>query len=351
MSVAPKDVSRKPFLRALAGETVERPPFWLMRQAGRYLPEYRAVRASTKGFLDLCFNSELAAEVTLQPIRRYHMDAAILFSDILVVPYGLGQDVAFKEGEGPVLSPIKSVADLGAYEPNRLLERVGAVFGTVARVKRELPADVALIGFAGAPWTVATYMVEGGSSRDFAKTRRWAFEDPEGFDRLIDRLVEATVLYLEEQVKAGAEALQLFDSWAGVLPEEAFRRHVISPTWKIVDALRKSYPDLPIIGFPRGAGLMYETYFRETGVTAIGLDQTVPLGFARDKLQPIGPVQGNMEPLLLRLGGDRMDQAIDAILEHLAAGPFIFNLGHGVMLETSPDHVARLTERLRAWKN
>ena len=339
--------SKKPLLRALAGEMVSPAPLWLMRQAGRYLPEYRELRRRTPKFLDLCLTPELAAEVTLQPIRRYGFDAAILFSDILVVPHALGQSVAFREGEGPILEPIRNAAAAERLSFDGFAETVSPVFETVRRVIAGLPAPAALIGFAGAPWTVATYMVEGGASRDFAAVKSWAFSDADGFGQLVDRVVEATLLYLRGQVAAGAEALQLFDSWAGILPESAFRRWVIAPTRRLVTALRQQYPGLPIIGYPRGAGLMYRAYFLETGVTAVGLDTTVPPAIAHKTLQGIGPVQGNLDPLLLVLGGPAMEQGIAEILGALGDGPLVFNLGHGILPQTPIEHVAELVEQVR----
>jgi uroporphyrinogen decarboxylase len=334
-------------LRSLAGEVAARPPLWLMRQAGRYLPEYRAVRAEVASFLDLCYTPDLAVEVTLQPLRRYALDAAIIFSDILVVPDALGQPVAFREGEGPVLEPIRSVADLARLRPGDIHERLAPVYETVRRLSRALPSEVALIGFAGAPWTVATYMVEGGTSRSFHNVQLWAYRDPAGFAKLIDCLVLATIEYLSAQVAAGVEIVQLFDSWAGVLPERGFQRWVIDPTRRIVTALRQRHPGLPIIGFPRGAGLLYPSYFAETGVAAVGLDTTMPLGVARDTIQTIGPVQGNLDPLLLVAGGAALAAATREIIAALAQGPFIFNLGHGIVPETPPEHVDELVALVR----
>ena len=341
------DTRAKPLLRALKGETLEKPPFWLMRQAGRYLPEYRELRRRAPSFLDFCLDPALACEATLQPIRRYGMDAAILFADILVVPHGLGQRVAFREGEGPVLRPVRTAADLSILTPGSMGERVAPVFETVRLVRRALPENVALIGFAGSPWTVATYMVEGGSSRDFARTKTWAYAAPDSFGRLIDVLASATIEYLSGQVEAGAEAVQLFDSWAGVLPEQAFRRWVIEPTKRIVAELKRRHPGLPIIGFPRLAGLLYRDYAIETGVDALGLDTTVPLGSAY-QLQQQKTVQGNLDPLLLVVGGVALAGAVEEIRAALGRGPFIFNLGHGIVPETPPEHVSRLTELLRA---
>jgi uroporphyrinogen decarboxylase len=337
----------KPMLRTLAGEVYGRPPIWLMRQAGRYLPEYRAIRSKVAGFLDLCFTPELAVEVTLQPIRRFGFDAAILFSDILVVPHALGRTVSFREGEGPVLTPIRSTEEISKLDVGRLDEVLAPVYETVGRLARALPPEVALIGFAGAPWTVATYMVEGGTSRDFHRTKLFMYRDPEGFGALIDRLVEASCRYLERQIAAGAEVIQLFDSWAGVLPEAEFRQWVIEPTRRIVEALRGRYPGVPIIGFPRGAGWLYPAYFVETKVTAVGLDTTVPVGTARDVLQTIGPVQGSLDPLLLVAGGEAMRRTAATLVATLAPRPFIFNLGHGIVPETPPEHVAELVALVR----
>jgi uroporphyrinogen decarboxylase len=339
-------VAGKPMLRALNGEILARPPVWLMRQAGRYLPEYRAVRKNVADFLELCFTPELAIEVTLQPIRRYGFDAAILFCDILVVPHGMGQKVAFREGEGPVLEPVRSVADLQRLDAAPVRERLASVYGAVRGIAAALPAEVALIGFAGSPWTVATYMVEGGTSRDFATIRLWAYRDPEGFSQLIDLLVTATIEHLSAQIEAGVEIVQLFDTWAGILPEAAFRRFVIEPTRRIVQALAARHPGVPIIGFPRGAGFLAEAYATETGVTAIGLDATMPLSVARE-LQAARPVQGNLDPLLLVAGGAAMERELRGILAALSGGPFVFNLGHGIVPQTPPENVQRLVDIVR----
>ncbi len=340
----PSDPSAKPLLRVLRGETLPIPPIWLMRQAGRYLPEYRALRELVGGFLDLCLTPELAAEVTLQPVRRFALDAAILFSDILIVPYALGQPLEYRDGEGPVLEAVRSPAAIAALSDADFRDRIAPVWRTVERVKEKLHQNIALIGFAGAPWTVATYMIEGGSSRDFAAVKSLAFSDPVSFGVLIDRLIAGTVVYLDGQIRAGAEVVQLFDSWAGVLPEAAFRQWVIAPTKKIVSALRESHPQVPIIGFPRGAGLMYRAYLSETGVDALSIDQTVPLDIARRTLQPLGAVQGNLDPLLLVGGGEPMTAAAREIVATLGTGPFVFNLGHGVLPATPPDHVQALID-------
>jgi uroporphyrinogen decarboxylase len=337
----------KPLLRALAGEALPKPPFWLMRQAGRYLPEYRALRQRAPDFLQLCLSPNLAAEATLQPIRRFGMDGAILFSDILVVPYAMGRAVSFREGEGPVLEKLRTRDEAADLEPGGVTERLSAVYETAARVAAALSSETTLIGFAGAPWTVATYMVEGGPSRDFAAVKSWAMADPEGFGVLIDRLVEATIAHLSAQIEAGAEAVQLFESWAGILDEARFRAFVIAPTRRIVERLRKRHPTVPIIGFPRGAGILYRSYVVETGVTAVSLDYTVPPEVAHRTLQPFVPVQGNLDPMLLVAGGKALDEAVAGILAAFKDGPFVFNLGHGVLPETPIENVSRLAGLLR----
>jgi uroporphyrinogen decarboxylase len=337
----------KLLLRTLRGVHVERHPFWLMRQAGRYLPEYREKRAQAGSFLGLCFNPDLATEVTLQPIHRYGMDAAILFSDILVVPLGLGQEVSFQEGEGPKLDPIRDAAGLARLAESLDLDKLEPIYETVRRVRRELPPETALIGFAGAPWTVATYVVEGGSSRSFSIVKAWAAADKTSFSRLIDRLTDATIAHLTAQVTAGVELVQLFDSWAGALDGEAFHSWVVEPTKKIVSALKTIKPSLPIIGFPKGAAAKYLGYVRETGVDVVALDQDVPLAFARDVLQPVTALQGNLDPLLLVAGGPAMESRIREILSVLGKGKYVFNLGHGILPTTPLDHVERLSEILR----
>jgi len=336
--------------RALRGATVDRHPLWLMRQAGRYLPEYREVRSKAGGFLDLCFTPELATEVTLQPIRRFGFDAAILFSDILVVPWGLKQKVGFQEGEGPKLDPIKHASELAALSLDGMTERLAPVYETVARLKQDLPAETTLIGFAGAPWTVATYMIEGGSSRTFEACRRFATEDKAGFLALINLLTDATIQHLDSQVTAGAEVVQLFDSWAGALEGEAFERWVAAPAQRIVAALKQKYPKLPVIGFPRGAGAHYLGYVKVSGVDAVSIDQDVPLAFAREVLQPVVAVQGNLDPLVLVAGGQALEARVRAIAEALGRGRFVFNLGHGITPQTPPDHVAELVALVRAIK-
>jgi uroporphyrinogen decarboxylase len=336
----------KLLLRALAGEALSTPPWWLMRQAGRYLPEYREVRARAHDFVELCRTPELATELTLQPIRRYGMDGAILFSDILMLPYALGQKLAFLEGEGPVLEPIEDSAGVARLDPGRFASALDPIFETARRVRSALDSRTTLIGFAGAPWTVATYMVEGGGSRDFRRVKSWAYRDPPGFDALIDLLAEATIEYLTGQIEAGVEVVQLFDSWAGILPEPAFVRWVIEPTRRIVAALKLRFAGSPVIGFPRGAGVLHERYFRETGVDGIGIDTTVPSGYAHRTLQPHGTVQGNLDPVLLIVGGTALEEAVRGLRQKLARGPYIFNLGHGVLPETPPENVQALARLL-----
>jgi uroporphyrinogen decarboxylase len=335
----------KPLMLALSGKNVVPPPIWLMRQAGRYLPEYRDLRARAGSFLDLCFSPDLAAEATLQPLRRYHLDAAILFSDILVIPHALGRRVSFIEGEGPVLDPIRP-QDIGMLSPDAVGKSLTPIFAAVRAIRAQLPERCALIGFAGAPWTVATYMIEGGSSRDFAAAKRLAFADPENFSRLVGVLANATADYLIGQIDAGAEVLQLFDSWAGVLDEAEFRRWVIAPTGAIVAQVKARHPRVPIVGFPRGAGMMYADYARETGVDAVSLDAGLPLAFAQ-AMQARLPVQGNLDPQLLVVGGEAMRRGARAIVAALGGGPFVFNLGHGIVPETPPENVAELVRIVR----
>ncbi|MGO1119541.1 uroporphyrinogen decarboxylase [Rhodovibrionaceae bacterium A322] len=338
----------KPFLRALKGEQQDVPPIWLMRQAGRYLPEYLATRKEAGSFLDLCYNPDLAIEVTLQPIRRFGFDAAILFSDILVVPHALGQKLWFEEGVGPKLTALENERDLDKLQPEGLLDHLDPVFQTLKGLRRSLPTDTALIGFAGAPWTVASYMVEGGSSRDFHVGKKWAYGNTDAFQKLIDLLVDATSRYLIAQVNAGAEALQLFDSWSGVWPEKEFRRWCLEPAKAIVKQVKAVHPNVPIILFPRGAGPLYIDVAKEGGAEGLSLDTTVPLGWARDNLQSKVTVQGNLDPVRLIAGGDQLDQAVDDILDTLGQGPMIFNLGHGIDKTTPPDNVARLVDRIRS---
>jgi uroporphyrinogen decarboxylase len=317
-----------------------------MRQAGRYLPEYRAIRAEVPTFLDLCLDPARAAEVTLQPIRRFGFDAAIVFSDILMAPYALGRRVRFVEGEGPRLDPVDR-SGIEALEPQRAEERLGPLFETVSGVRAALDPGTALIGFCGAPWTVATYMVAGRGTSDQGPARMLAARDPELLQTLIDCLIEVSVISLAGQLRAGAGMVQIFDSWAGVLNEDDFSRWSIAPTAAIVQRVREQLPGASIIGFPKGAGLRLERYVRETGVDAVGIDWTVPLAYARERLQPIAAVQGNLDPIVLVAGGTALDRAIDEILEGLGGGRFIFNLGHGILPETPIAHVEQLVRRIR----
>ncbi|MCL4766137.1 MAG: uroporphyrinogen decarboxylase [Hyphomicrobiaceae bacterium] len=336
------------FLKPFARQQEQRPPIWLMRQAGRYLPEYREVRTRAGSFLDLCYSPELAVEVTLQPIRRYGFDAAIVFSDILVVPDALGQAVSFVEGEGPRLDPVSSAADLARLDPLRVPARLAPVYETVRRCREALPAEVALIGFCGAPWTVATYMAGGRGTPDQAAARLWAYRDPNGFDRLVELVTSASIDYLTGQVAAGADALQIFDSWAGSLPDSEFDRWVVAPTRRIVGALKARHPDVPVIGFPRGAGEKTARYARETGVDGVGCDTSLSLGTMKALAGTEGVVaQGNLDPLLLVAGGAALETRVRQILAAMQGLPFVFNLGHGIVPQTPPEHVARLVDLVR----
>ena len=340
-------------LDVFAGKALAPPPVWLMRQAGRYLPEYRATRQTAGGFLDLCYSPELAAEVTLQPIRRYGFDAAILFADILVVPDALGQSVKFAEGEGPRLTPLRSAADIAKLDPAKTAKKFAIISESVARLRSDLPAETTLIGFCGAPWTVATYMIGGRGSVDQAAARLFAYREPAAFAQLMDTLVDVSVDYLSQQISAGADCVQIFDSWAGSLPDNEFARWVIEPTKRMVEALESRHQGVPVIGFPRGAGVNAARYVRETGVNGIGCDTAEPLGAMRNLAQMrrrgSGAIvaQGNLDPLLLVSGGAALDRRVDEILEAMQDLPFIFNLGHGIVPETPPENVARLVARVR----
>jgi len=339
--------TEKKLLQVLTRQKVSPPPIWLMRQAGRFLPEYRELRQKAENFLDFCYNPELAVEATLQPIRRFGFDAAILFSDILVIPDALGQQVTFEGGVGPKLNALDGPDDLSKLSTANLHEHLSPVYRTVEGLREALPPETTLIGFAGAPWTVATYMVEGGSSRDYAKTRSWAYRDSDTFSQLMDLLVNATADYLIRQIRHGAETVQLFDSWAGILPEQEFHRWSIDPARRIVSRLKQEFPDIPVIGFPRGAGALYADYVVETGVDAVSIDSSVPLQWAAETLQQHVIVQGNLDNVLLASGGEALDREIDRILETLGNGPHIFNLGHGILPHTPPENVARLCDRIR----
>lgn len=331
----------KPFLDALGGVVADRPPVWFMRQAGRYLPEYRELRAQKGGFLDMAFDPAAACEITMQPIRRYGLDAAIIFSDILTVPMALGQSLDFVQGEGPKLGEL-NVSALNYSNFSQL----NAVYEAITKTKNALQSEgfgnTALIGFCGAPWTVATYMVEGGSSKDFMKTKRMMIEHPDAFNSLMNILIEASATYLIEQINAGAEAVQIFDSWSGVLDAHSFKRWSVKPTQQIVELVRAAHPHTPIIGFPKGAGQKVLNYAQSTGVTALGIDQTLPADWVARTLQPVLPVQGNLDPAYLLAGGDAMIMAAEQIMGDLKNGAYVFNLGHGVNKETPPENVEAL---------
>lgn len=337
----------KPFIDVLSGQRQAVPPMWMMRQAGRYLPEYRAVRAKAGGFLDLCFNPALAAEVTLQPIRRFGFDAAIIFSDILVIPYALGRSVRFEVGEGPRLEPLDDPAKVATLAPRADFGKLEPVFEALKIVRGALDPKVALIGFCGAPWTVATYMVAGHGTPDQAPARMMAYRHPEAFAKIIDVLVESSIDYLLAQLAAGADALQIFDTWAGVLPPAEFARWSIEPTRRIVEGVRAKVPDAKIIGFPRGAGAQLPGYVEATGVNAVSIDWTAEPAFIRERVQSKVAVQGNLDPLALITGGAALDRAVDNVLANFAQGRFIFNLGHGIQPETPIAHVEQMIKRVR----
>jgi uroporphyrinogen decarboxylase len=341
----------KPLLRTLAREHNATPPIWLMRQAGRYLPEYRAIRAKAGSFLDLCFNPKLAAEVTLQPIVRFGFDAAIMFSDILVVPHALGQSVTFAEGEGPRLDALSEPSALMRLHSELDQTRLAPVYEAIRRVKQDLPSGVALLGFCGAPWTVATYMIAGCSTPDQFPTRLFAYHHPQAFAQLVDKLIEASASYLVKQFAAGVDAVQIFDSWAGILPADEFEKWCIAPVARIVGAVRDRVPGARIIGFPRGAGTELLRYIEAVAVDAVSLDWMAELGFVRDYIQPRRTIQGNLDPLALLAGGAALDRATDAILKAFGHRPFVFNLGHGILPDTPIAHVERLVARVRAAKS
>jgi uroporphyrinogen decarboxylase len=337
----------KPIVRVLQGERQSVPPIWLMRQAGRYLPEYRAIRQKTESFLDLCFTPELAAEVTLQPVRRFAFDAAILFSDILVIPHALGQRVSFEQADGPRLDALKEPAALEKLRRQIDQTVLAPVYETIERVKSQLPAEVALLGFCGAPWTLATYMIAGMGTPDQLPARVFAYRHPDAFAALIDLLVDASANYLIRQFQAGVDAVQIFDTWAGVLPPDGFDSYCVEPCARIVAKVRKEIPAAKIIGFPRGAGTRLKKYAVASGVDAVGLDWMIAFAFACDEIQSRRPIQGNLDPLALLVGGRTLDAAIDRIIEAFGGGPFIFNLGHGVLPDTPVAHVERLVSRVR----
>jgi uroporphyrinogen decarboxylase len=340
----------KPFVEVLSGRRQPVPPLWMMRQAGRYLPEYREVRAKAGGFLDLCFNPEFAADVTLQPIRRFNFDAAIIFSDILVIPYALGRSVRFEVGEGPRLDPLDTPDKVGTLSSTGDFTKLEPVFEALRRVRRELDQRIALIGFCGAPWTVATYMVAGQGTPDQAPARMMAYRHPEAFAKIIDTIVENSITYLLGQLKAGADVLQIFDTWAGVLPPREFQRWSVEPTKRIVEGVRKQAPGAKIIGFPRGAGALLPGYVEATGVDAVSIDWAAEPKLIRERVQSKVAVQGNLDPLVLIAGGEALDRAVDDVLANFAAGRLIFNLGHGIQPQTPIAHVEQMVKRVRAYR-
>lgn len=335
-------------LETMAGKKTDRVPVWMMRQAGRYLPEYKETRKQAGGFLDLCYNPELAIEVTLQPIRRFGFDAAILFSDILVIPDALGLNVRFEEGRGPIVETVDEARIAGLGTGN-VLSHLAPVLETVSGLREQLPTETTLLGFCGAPWTVATYMIAGHGTPDQGPARAFAYENPNAFQKLMDVLVEASAHYLIAQLKAGADAVQIFDSWASVLDEDQYEKWCIGPVKRIVDLVRAEIPGARIIGFPKGVGAFYRDYAAKTGVDMLGMDWAVPMAFAQE-IQKSVPIQGNLDPKRLIAGGAALDEGIDRILEHLGQGPLVFNLGHGVTPETNIDHVQRMVERVQSFR-
>ncbi|WP_074062985.1 MULTISPECIES: uroporphyrinogen decarboxylase [Rhizobium] len=337
--------TRRKIMRVLDGETLSPPPVWLMRQAGRYLPEYRQTRAKAGSFLDLCYSPEHAVEVTLQPIRRYGFDAAILFSDILVIPDAMKRNVRFTEGHGPEMDPIDEDG-ISRLEVDGVIDYLKPVFETVRRLRAELPGETTLLGFCGAPWTVATYMIAGHGTPDQAPARLFAYRYPKAFERLLMLLADISVEYLVRQIDSGADAVQIFDSWAGVLGEKEFEAFAVKPVARMIAALKARRPNARVISFAKGAGYLLKTYRRKTGADAIGLDWSVPLEFAVE-LQREGAVQGNLDPMRVVAGGQALEEGIDDILAQLGGGPLIFNLGHGITPQADPENVRLLVERVR----
>jgi uroporphyrinogen decarboxylase len=335
----------KKLLAVLRGQQVDIPPIWLMRQAGRYLPEYRALRADKGGFLELVYDSDAACEVTIQPIRRFGFDGSILFSDILIIPYAMGQKLWFEVGEGPRLAPRLAVDSLDSLIPDH--SRLEPIYDTVRKVRAVLPPQTTLLGFAGSPWTIATYMVNGQGSKDQSETRRMAYMEPQRFAELIDAITDITIEYLSGQIIAGADAVQLFDSWAGSLSPAQFERWVIAPNAAIVAGVKALHPDTPIIGFPKGAGGKLAAYASQTGVDAIGIDETVDAVWASTVLPKGMPVQGNLDPLVLIAGGAELENAVAHIIAAFKGRPHIFNLGHGIQQDTSIEHVEKLLNLVR----
>ena len=341
--------SQKTILRALAGETLQTPPIWMMRQAGRYLPEYRATRAQAGDFLSLCYNSELATEVTMQPIRRYGFDASILFADILLVPQALGADLRFETGEGPRLSTITSQAELDALKPaDKIHEHLDPIYQTVNTLSKSLPDETTLIGFAGAPWTVATYMIGGIGTPDQAPAHALKAENKAVFEGVLDRITEATILYLNKQIEAGAEVVKLFDSWAGSLKGDDFDNYSLTPMRKIIDGVRASHPNTPIIAFPRGAGERYKGAHEATGADCIAFDDAVSAEWVAENVQPDGCVQGNLASSHMVTGGDALVSETRRIVDALSKGPHIFNLGHGITPDADPENVQLMIDTVRS---
>ena len=336
-----------PFMNSLRGAKSDKPPVWMMRQAGRYLPEYRALRAKTRSFLEFCYSPDFAAEATLQPIKRFGFDAAILFSDILVIPDALGQKVEFLEGEGPRLSPVTNRQEFGRLHSRINLDHLAPVFEAIKRVRATLSADKALLGFCGAPWTVASYMVAGKSTPELAPLRIAAYRDPEFLEVLIELIVKSSIRYLIEQFKAGVDAVQIFESFAGALPPELFKKWSLDPIQRIIDGVRMEIPDAPILVFARGSGQGNKRVALETGANVVGLDWTVDCRWAAKEVQTIKPVQGNLDPLALVAGGDALKRGVDHILSSFADGPYIFNLGHGIVPETPIEHVELMLRQIR----
>jgi uroporphyrinogen decarboxylase len=344
---ASTQTTSKRLLRALSGHPVDRAPFWFMRQAGRYLPEYRELRQRAKDFMSFCYSPSLAAEATVQPIRRFGMDAAIIFSDILVIPDALGQRVNFESGHGPMLDALTGENQIAGLTLSRVGTRLGPVYDALALTRTKLDRETALIGFAGAPWTIACYMIEGSGSATFSKAKTWIYRWPERMTMLVDTLVESIVEHLKSQIEAGAEALQIFDSWAGVLPEREFERWSIEPTMRIVARVKSAYPHVPIIGFPNRCGATIGQYGRMTAVDAVQIDSGTPVAWARNQVPTRVAIQGNLDPQLLVIGGAAMLNEADRISRVMAGQPFVFNLGHGIVPETPPENVGQLSALLR----
>jgi len=341
----------KLYLEILSGDIAERPAFWFLRQAGRYLPEYRDLRTKAGSFLNLVTSPELAAEVTLQPVRRFHPDAAILFSDILMVPYALQQKLEFTEGEGPKLDPIREFNDMGKLSPKKILERLEHAKEAVKLAKEDLPKDVAMVGFCGAPWTTATYMVEGGGSKDFNMIKKWAYRDPKGFNGLLTVIIETTVEFLSLQVQGGADAVMIFDSHAGIVPPALYDSSVIRPTQRLVKLFKARHPKIPVVGYPRGVGEGYQHFAKTTGINAIHIDERVTPKYAYDHLSMLMPVQGNIDPGAVLAGGESLKKATEQLMMRMCDRPFIMNVGHGLHKSTPVRHVEYLAEQTRRFSN